>query len=169
MDAVDENGQRVRDAALRIGWTWEGRTPDQTADPKPLDKPDNEPAGNVDIYGGMHLVVWITGDGLASDRAENLHTNHADESGPHGELWNSIGHHSFALLFQRSVAGEDGGGGDGDSEKQWLDARFVAATIADLTMVRPGQPFVQQCGRWKTTARNPGRRAAAWCALAGKR
>ncbi len=143
VDAVDENGQRVRDAALRIGWTWEGRTPDQTADPKPLDKPDNEPAGNVDIYGGMHLVVWITGDGLASDRAENLHTNHADESGPHGELWNSIGHHSFALLFQRSVAGEDGGGGDGDSEKQWLDARFVAATIADLTMVRPGQPFVQ--------------------------
>jgi hypothetical protein len=139
VDAVDENGVRVRDPALRIGWTWEGRTPGETAEPKALDKPDSEPAGNVDIYGGMRLGVWITGDGLPSDRAESLHTNHPDEPGPNGELWNSIGHHSFALLFQRSVAGEDGGGG----EQVWLDARYVAETIADLTMVRPGQSFVQ--------------------------
>ena len=80
--AIDENGQRVRDRVLRIGWTWEGRTADEPAEPKRLDKPDNEPAGNVDIYGGMHLAVWITGDGLPSDRAENLHTHHPDEPGP---------------------------------------------------------------------------------------
>ena len=131
------------DPVLRIGWSWEGQTPDQKVDPKPLDKPDNEPAGNVDIYGGMHLAVWITGDGLPSDRAENMHTNHPDEPGPSRELWNSIGHHSFALLFQRSVAGEGGDDGGDDGEKLWLDARFVAETIADLTMVRPGQQFIQ--------------------------
>ena len=55
---------------------------DEPVEPKRLDKPDNEPAGNVDIYGGMHLAVWITGDGLPSDRAENLHTHHPDEPGP---------------------------------------------------------------------------------------
>ncbi len=129
----------MHDAALRIGWTWEGRREDEPADPKPLDKPDNEPAGNVDIYGGMHLAVWITGDGLPSDRAENMHTHHPDEPGPQGELWNSIGHHSFDLLFQRTAAEADGEEG----ERKWLDARYVSATIADLTMVRPAQPFVQ--------------------------
>ncbi len=150
--AMDENGQRVHDDGLRIGWTWEGRKEDEPVEPKRLDKPDNEPAGNVDIYGGMHLAVWIMGDGLASDRAENLHTHHPDEPGPHGELWNSIGHHSFDLVFQRSTVGEgdagggDAGGGDaggGDGERKWLDARYVGEAIVDLTMVRPAQPFVQ--------------------------
>ena len=63
--------------------------------------------------------------------------------GPAQGLWNSIGHHSFALLFQRSVAAEGGDDGGDDGEKLWLDARFVAETIADLTMVRPGQQFIQ--------------------------
>ena len=141
--AIDENGQRVHDDGLRIGWTWEGRREDEPAEPKRLDKPDSEPAGNVDIYGGMHLAVWITGDGLPSDRAENLHTHHPDEPGPHGELWNSIGHHSFDLVFQRTTAADKENGGGGDGEHKWLDARYVGETIADLTMVRPAQPFVQ--------------------------
>jgi hypothetical protein len=41
VDAVDENGQRVRDANLRIAWSWEGRQPDQAAPPQALDKPDS--------------------------------------------------------------------------------------------------------------------------------
>src|SRR5437868_5864655 len=48
VDALDESGQRCQNAALRIGWSWEGRRADEQADPKPLDKPLNEPAGNVD-------------------------------------------------------------------------------------------------------------------------
>lgn len=50
VDALDENGQRCRVPTLRIGWSWEGRRPDEQVPRKALDKPDNEPAGNVDLY-----------------------------------------------------------------------------------------------------------------------
>ena len=120
VDALDENGQRCRMPTLRIGWSWAGRRPDEQAPLKPLDKPDNEPAGNVDLYAGQHLEAWIEGDGLPSDHVVNLHTDHPDEPGPGGQLWNSRGHHSFHVIFQRTrktaVDGEDGecdGCGDG--------------------------------------------------------
>ncbi len=101
VDALDEAGQRCQNAALRIGWTWEGRRADEPADPKLLDKPTNEPAGNVDLYKGQLLQVWIEGDNCPSDRVENLHTNHPDENNTAGTLGNSIGHHSFHVVFQR--------------------------------------------------------------------
>lgn len=111
VDVLDGAGQRLRNPALRIGWTWEGRQPHEPADPKPLDKPENEPAGNVDIFRGQHTEVWIQGDGLPSDHVLNLHSDHPDEPGPGGELWNSIGHHSFHVVFQRTrkETGENGG------------------------------------------------------------
>ena len=108
VDALDEKGQRYRDPMLRIGWSWEGRRPDENAPPKPLDKPDNEPAGNVDLYWGQHLEVWIEGDGLPSDHVRNMHSQHPDELGPNGEVWNSLGHHSYHVVFQRASKGDDG-------------------------------------------------------------
>ena len=33
---------------------------------------------------------------------ENIHTNHPDQHGPGGEVWNSTGHHSFYVVFQRT-------------------------------------------------------------------
>lgn len=100
-----EDGVRVRDPNLRIGWTWEGRQPNQDAPPKPLDKPDTDLAhGNLDIYPQQTLTVWITGDGLPSDRVSGIHTRHPDERGPKGELWNSYGHHSFFVRFVRTPA-----------------------------------------------------------------
>ncbi len=39
-----------------------------------------------------------------------MHTNHPDEPGPGGELWNSVGHHSFHVVFQRTRQESDGGG-----------------------------------------------------------
>lgn len=100
VDVVGEDGKRIKDPALRIAWTWDGRRPDEPAPPKPLDKPDNEPAGNLDMYGGQKLEVWIEGLGLPSDRVTNLHTDHPDEPAPSGELWNTKGHHSFYIKFQ---------------------------------------------------------------------
>ncbi len=102
VDALDESGQRCQDSALRIGWTWEGRRTDEAADPKLLDKPLNEPAGNVDLYQNQLLQIWIEGDNCPSDRVENLHTNHPDENNSAGELGNSVGHHSFHVIFQRT-------------------------------------------------------------------
>ena len=109
LEALAENGQRVKDPYAWAGWTWEGRHPDERADPVPLDKSIQEPAGNIVMYYGQIVSVWI--NGLApdaaekSDRVENLHTNHPDELGPNGEVWNSIGHHSFYLVFQRTRRG----------------------------------------------------------------
>jgi len=100
--ALDESGNRVRDPNIKIGWTWEGRRDDEAAEPLALDKQDGEPPGNVPLYSpGMKATVWIEDRVNPSDRVVNLHTNHPDELGPNGEIWNSIGHHSFNLVFQR--------------------------------------------------------------------
>jgi hypothetical protein len=116
LEALDEEGRRVRDPFAWAGWTWEGRRPEERADPVPLDKPANEPANNIVMYFGQIVTVWLNGlvpDAAdPSDRVENLHTNHPDEPGPGGELWNSIGHHSFYVVFQRTLQGDDGGGGE---------------------------------------------------------
>lgn len=102
VSVVDDMGNRVTDANLRIGWSWEGRRDDEPAPPLPLDKRDGEPPGNLPLFSpGMKASVWITGDGNPSDKVVNLHTNHPDELGPGGEVWNSVGHHSFNLIFQR--------------------------------------------------------------------
>lgn len=116
VEVLDENGQRIKDPNLRICWSWAGRSEDQAAPPKLLDKPDSEPAGDVPIEKGMELEVWIEGDGCPSDRVSKLGTHHNDEPGPNGELWNTIGHHSFYVVFQRqrSAAARPVGNGNSD-------------------------------------------------------
>ena len=105
VDVVDEQGQRLRDPSLRLRWGWEGQRADEAAPPRAFDKGDNEPATNVDVNSGQIVWVEVEGQGLASDRVHNMHTKHADEPGPGGETWNSIGHHSFYILFQRVAEG----------------------------------------------------------------
>ena len=105
LEALDENGQRVRPATW-ADFTWEGRQSGQVAGPVPLDKPDNEAAGNIALHDGQIVSVWMKGMSREaqdkSDRVENLDIIHPDEPGPSGELWNTIGHHSFYLIFQRT-------------------------------------------------------------------
>ncbi len=116
VDVVDETGHRVRDPNLCLAWGWEGQRADEVVQPRRFDKPDNEPATNVEMYSGQNVWIRVEGDGIASDTVSNLHTKHADEPGPHGETWNSIGHHSFYVLFQRrqqaASTGENGGEGE---------------------------------------------------------
>ncbi|HEX9924358.1 MAG TPA: carboxypeptidase-like regulatory domain-containing protein [Anaerolineae bacterium] len=106
MEALDENGQRIRPVAW-ADFTWEGRRPDEQAGPVQLDKPDNEPAGNIALHDGQKVTVWVRGlnrDGAdKSDQVGNLDIVLPDEPGPSGELWNSIGHHSFYVVFQRTL------------------------------------------------------------------
>lgn len=136
VDALTADGQRERTPALRIGWTWEGRRGDEVADPKPLDKPDNEPAGNVDLNRGQIVQIWIEGDGLPSERVENLHTDHPDEAGSEG-AGNTRFHHSFHVTFQRvrqeaPVVITSGGGGDEPTGK-------FPPPSAQLIPLPPGQ------------------------------
>jgi hypothetical protein len=106
LEALDENGQRIRPMAW-ADFTWEGRRPDEQAGPVQMDKPDSEPAGNIALHDGQKVTVWMRGlqrdAGDKSDRVENLDIVHPDEPGPSGELWNSIGHHSFYVVFQQTV------------------------------------------------------------------
>jgi len=106
LEALDEEGRRIRNPFAWAGWTWEGRQPHERADPVVLDKPDYEPAANIAMHFAQTISVWIRGlsrDANAkSDRVENLHTRHPDEPLPDGSLLNTVGHHSFYVVFQRT-------------------------------------------------------------------
>lgn len=106
LEALNEEGQRVRNPIAWAGWTWVGRRPDERADPVALDKPDNEAAGNIAMHFQQTVSVWMKGlnrDGNdKTDRVENLHTRHPDEPLEDGSLLNSLGHHSFYVVFQRT-------------------------------------------------------------------
>lgn len=106
LEVLDEAGQRIQSPVVWAGWTWEGRKPAEPAPPIPLDKPLNEAAGNLAMFKGQNVSIWIQGlapnANDASDRVENLYILHPDERSPEGVLGNSIGHHSFYIVFQRT-------------------------------------------------------------------
>ncbi len=101
IDGVDKSGKRV--PLLFAGWDWEGRQENQKADPVRMDKPDNEPAGNIALHAGQKIKVFIKGlssaDNDPSDSAYNIHTGHPDEPGGNFRY-----HHSFYVLFQEAGA-----------------------------------------------------------------
>lgn len=104
--ALDENGQRDRNPSLRATYSWEGRQPNEDAPPRQLDKGDADIGhADIDVYQGQHISVWIEGDGLPSDRAENLHTDHdVLERTSDGQDGNSRYHHSYLVTFQRPLS-----------------------------------------------------------------
>jgi hypothetical protein len=106
IEALDEQGRRLRNPIGWAGWTWKGRRDNERADPIALDKPDSEAAGNIAMHFGQIVSTWMKGPGRdaadKSDRAENLHTAHPDEPTADGKLLNTLGHHSFYVVFQRT-------------------------------------------------------------------
>jgi len=102
VDLLDEAGTPLRGGKVALQWGWKGQTADESIEPRAFDKPAHEPGTNVELYSGQRLWVRVAGDDLASDTVANLHTKHADEVGPQGQRWNSIGHHSYYILFQRT-------------------------------------------------------------------
>lgn len=97
VDIVDAEGRLLRGLPVRIGWTWEGRRADEAAPPYPLDKPANEPAGNVPLYMDAKTAVWLqTADGhQVSERVHWLSSKiQALASG------NTTGHNSFYIIFR---------------------------------------------------------------------
>ncbi|MBN1991076.1 MAG: hypothetical protein JW953_00105 [Anaerolineae bacterium] len=110
LEALDEEGNRLKNPPAWAGWTWEGRRPQEQANPFPLDKPDFEAAGNLTMHFGQVVSAWIKGRQQnaqeKSDRVENLHTAHPDEPLADGRLLNSVGHHSYYVVFQRTRKGQ---------------------------------------------------------------
>lgn len=107
LDVLDESGQRVTNPIAWVGWTWEGRRNDEAANPVPVDKPSAEPGSNIAVFKGQIVSVWVNGTAAdASDKSDqvvNIDTEHPDEPLPDGTLWNTIGHHSFYAVFQRTI------------------------------------------------------------------
>lgn len=105
LEVLNEKGERVKAPPAWIGWTWEARRPDERADPVPLDKPPNEAGANIAVHFGQIVSVWVKGLSRdakdKSDVVKNLHTKHPDEPLPDGRLLNTLGHHSFYVVFQR--------------------------------------------------------------------
>lgn len=100
VDLLDEQGQRVSDPNLRLAFNWEGNQ-EPPPEPKRLDKPANEPAADVPLNKEATYRVWVTGAG-PSDTVTDLHTRHPDENDSQGEAQNTIGHHSYYVVFQRA-------------------------------------------------------------------
>jgi hypothetical protein len=89
---------------IHIKWRWEGHNKDELVY---LDKPLNEPSGNISVWGGMR--VWAEVQSLVnqSDRVVGIHTTHPDEHGPQGQVWNSLGHHSFFAVWRLTTKGTE--------------------------------------------------------------
>lgn len=91
IDIVDATGKRM---AEEIEWGWEGQRPNQIVQPVKLDKPDNEPSGNIVIGGNQN--IWAKVKDKNSDKLFNVVTALPDE-GP--EHWNTWGHHSYYVAW----------------------------------------------------------------------
>lgn len=89
MDVIDKNGKRLYE---KIEWGWLGQRPNERPQPVTLDKPDNEPAGNIVIWGNQ--TIWAKVLGKTSDSVTNIHTQLADE-GP----GNTYGHFSYYVVW----------------------------------------------------------------------
>lgn len=91
ISVVDSTGKRNQEL---VEWGWVGQTPQQIVRPVVLDKPPNEPDGNIGM--GQGQIVWAKVLGKLSDTISNCTTLLPDE-GPNN--WNSIGHHSYYVVF----------------------------------------------------------------------
>lgn len=108
-DALDINGNRVS-PFIWVNWSWDGMRPDEQPPFAQGDKPDDEPAGNIEL-GSVEQIVYAGCNGRTttrdtdgiSDWIQKVHTNHPDEGDAEG---NTIGHHSFYVLWQETIAGE---------------------------------------------------------------
>lgn len=98
LDVLDENGNRMK--GQKVGWSLGNEARQQ---PVTVDKPDDEPGTNIVLYAGQFVDVWVE-DG-PSDRVNGMQSLHQDERDGKGRLGNSLGHHSFLVVFQRVVPG----------------------------------------------------------------
>lgn len=90
VDAVDEEGKRLYGVKVLISW-------DGGSEPLVIDKPITEPGANLPMWKWQICSAEMLD--MPSDRVENLRTDHPDEA-----AGNTMFHHSFEIVFQRTVA-----------------------------------------------------------------
>ncbi len=111
MDVLDEDGNRIYGAILNV------LNVDSTSTSATIDKPADEPGTNVPLWKNDLVSAWVSGS-LLSDVVSGISTQHADE-----ESGNTLYHHSFYVVWQRTLsAGQqsDDSGDDVDVDvDQW--------------------------------------------------
>lgn len=127
LDAINDTGQRV--TGTRLSWGWQGMTPAEVRNTQPvlIDKPVNEPGGNIAMHAGQ--VVWAEVAGGLSDRVIGVHTGHDDEPGGNFRF-----HHSFYAVWQLTVAGQEPGPPPPDPDPPPgppVDAREIVVRVGD--------------------------------------
>lgn len=91
IEVLDEAGNRTRQP--QIAFT---RWIDAAIELRKLDKPNDEPATNIDIYKGDTITLRVA-DAFPSDSVGNIHTRWSDEG---VNAQNAVGHHSFYVVYQ---------------------------------------------------------------------
>lgn len=98
IDVLDQDGARNR--TQQVGWTWDGRRPDENAPLIALDKAEGEPSANLPLAYNQTIALWIDQpDNGHTDIVAGLHTRHPDEGNG-----NTLGHHSYYVVFQYTDA-----------------------------------------------------------------
>ena len=115
-DVIDEEGKRLNRTRLVM---FQANTDPVFAI---VDKPANEAGTNFPLWKTDKAAVgvtWPDGNPLPSEQVTGLSTGHPDE-----EVGNTLFHHSFYVVFQRTdipVDGEDGGTHGGGSSQLSLE------------------------------------------------
>jgi len=98
-DVLDEHGERVNGVRLVLN------QPDTDPVFAVVDKPANEAGTNFPMWKADKAtvaVLWPEGNPLPSEKAVGLSSAHPDE-----EVGNTLFHHSFYVVFQRTTISEE--------------------------------------------------------------
>jgi hypothetical protein len=131
-DVLNEEGRRIERARLVLN----------QADADPafaiVDKPAHEAGTNFPLWKADKAnvaVIWPDNNPLPSEQAVGLSTGHPDE-----DVGNTLFHHSFYVVFQRTNVPEDGeeGGGHGGGSSQLSLEETIA--LVGQSMIIPLNP-----------------------------
>lgn len=101
LDVLDEQGRRMGPPWPLVDWEWVGMQDREKPGLVVLDKPKEEPAGNIGLHAAQIATVWVAG--RSSDKVTGLQT--AGIEGIPEEPGNHRYHNSFYVVFQRTIAG----------------------------------------------------------------
>jgi hypothetical protein len=135
-DVLDEEGRRIERARLVLS----------QADADPafaiVDKPAHEAGTNFPLWKADKAsvaVIWPDNDPLPSEQAVGLSTGHPDE-----EVGNTLFHHSFYVVFQRTNIPEDdeeGSGHGGGSSQLSLEETIALVGQSMIIPLNPDAMF----------------------------
>ena len=129
-DILDENGRRINGSRLVLT---QGNTAPVFA---VVDKPANEAGTNFPMWSSTRATVAVD-DALPSERVTGLRSDHADE-----EVGNTWGHHSFYIVFQRTlIPTEDENETEEQENESGGEANELPLTLEE-TVALVGQPLI---------------------------